>query len=81
MKNKTFDLGIPKSNLDSVEMDKTDIILIGIKVDKFYLPDTMDCDDVAEILAKEDTSDLQDILECLKKKLEKQNIKFTFTIK
>jgi hypothetical protein len=77
---KTFDLSIPKFK-GTFGIDEKQIWITNIPVDTFFLPESLDCGDVAAILSKEDDSDLSDILECLKEELKKQNIKFTFTLK
>ena len=78
---KIFNLEINKTDLRSVLVNNRLVSIEGIQVDTFSFPESMDCDDVATILSKEDDSDLHDILTCLKHQLEKQNIKFTFTLK
>jgi hypothetical protein len=81
MNNRTFHLCFPRKDCVSFEVNKEDIIISDIKVDSFMFPEGMGCADVAEILSKEDESDLFGILEQLKKKLESQDINLTFKLK
>jgi hypothetical protein len=81
MNNKKFDLYIETKDCKSFEVTKEYVLVSGVEVESFMFPDTMDCDNVAEILSKEDEVDLQMILDSLKKKLHLRDCKFTFKLK
>ena len=76
-----FDIIVEKNNFKSLELEEGSIIITGVDSNKFMFPDSMDSDDIARILSKEDDTDLENIFSFLKKELKKQNIDFSFKLK
>jgi hypothetical protein len=76
-----FNLAIKKNQFQSLQLDDDCVIITGIDSENFIFPETVDSDDVARILAKEEIADLENILFNLKEELKKQNFVLTFKIK
>jgi hypothetical protein len=75
---KTHYYHFPSHNGIEIKKDGS-VVINALAMDGF--PETMNVDDVAELLAKEDDEDLSEILGSLKTKLLKYGFKFTFTLK
>ncbi len=75
---KTHYYEFPSHN--GIEIKRDGSVIIDAPAMKGF-PDTMNVDDVAELLAYEDDGDLLEIFGSLKGKLLKRGFKFTFTLK
>lgn len=78
---RKFSLFIDQKECDSIKLDSGGVEISGIDASKFMFPDSMDSDDIAKILAKEDFDDLNAIFGYLADELKNRRVKFTFKLK